>query len=81
MTSISDTLRVSKSQIDVPVCWLPLLRLSVILILLLLDVMFVLGIPYFYTHLTTLCTLPSCMPLVLTDTDVIMLEAAGLLPI
>lgn len=78
MTSISDALTVSKSQTEVPVRWLPLLRLSAILLLLILDVMFVLGIPYFYTHLTTLCTLPNCMPLVLTETDVIMLEAAGL---
>ena len=78
MTSISDALTVSKSQTNVPVRWLPLLRLSVILILLILNVMFVLGIPYFYTHLTTLCTLPNCMPLVLTATDVIMLEAADI---
>lgn len=78
MTSVSDTLRVTKSQTAVPVRWLPLLRLSVFVILLILDVLFVLGIPYFYTHLTTLCTLPNCMPLVLTDPDVIMLEAAGL---
>lgn len=78
MTSISDTLRVSKSQTDVPVRWLPLLRLSVIALLITLDVLFVLGIPYFYTHLTTLCTLPNCMPLVLTQADVSMLEIAGL---
>jgi signal transduction histidine kinase len=78
MTSISDALPVSKSYTNVPVRWLPLLRLSIILILLILDVLFVLGIPYFYTHLTTLCTLPNCMPLVLTTDDVITLEAAGL---
>ena len=78
MTSISDPLRVSKSQLDVPVRWLPLLRISVIGLLLTLDVLFVLGIPYFYTHLTTLCTLPNCMPLVLTADDVLVLEDAGL---
>lgn len=78
MSSVSGTSTIAKSQTDVPVRWLPLLRLSVILTLLILDVLFVLGIPYFYTHLTTLCTLPNCMPLVLTDTDVIMLEATGL---
>lgn len=77
MTSTPSTLSI-RAVPDVPVRWLPLLRLSVILILLLLDVLFVLGIPYFYTHLTKLCTLPNCMPLVLTDADVIMLEAAGL---
>lgn len=78
MTSISEPLRISKSQTHVPVRWLPLLRLSVIALLVTLDVLFILGMPYFYTHLTTLCTLPNCLPLVLTDADVTMLEAAGL---
>jgi signal transduction histidine kinase len=78
MSAIAGTLTASKRQPEVPVRWLPLLRLSAIMILLILDVLFVLGIPYFYTHLTTLCTLPTCMPLVLTAADVMMLEGAGL---
>ncbi len=78
MTSNSDALRIAQSRTEVPVRWLPLLRLSVIALLVKLDVLFVLGIPYFYAHLTTICTLPNCMPLVLTADDVIMLEAAGL---
>jgi signal transduction histidine kinase len=69
---------VSTPQSRVPVQWLPLLRLSAVVILVLVDICFVLGIPYFYTHLTTLCTLPNCAPLVLTANDVTMLEAAGL---
>lgn len=62
----------------VPVTWLPVLRASVIICLIVVDVCFVLGIPYFYDHLTTLCTLPDCQPLVLTADDVTMLESVGL---
>lgn len=62
----------------IPTQWLPLLRMSVIVMLVLVDVFFVLGIPYFYTHLTTLCELPNCKPLVLTGSDVLMLESVGL---
>lgn len=62
----------------VPTQWLPLLRMSVIVILVILDVFFVIGIPDFYTQLTTLCTLPNCHPLVLTTNDVEMLESVGL---
>ena len=62
----------------VPTQWLPLLRMSVIAMLVLVDIFFVLGIPHFYTHLTTLCELPNCKPLVLTGNDVLMLESVGL---
>ncbi len=62
----------------VPTQWLPLLRMSVIVMLVLVDIFFVFGIPYFYTHLTTLCELPNCKPLVLTGDDVLMLQSVGL---
>lgn len=62
----------------IPVSWLPLLRLSVIAMLIAIDISFVLGIPHFYTHLTTPCELPNCHPLVLATTDFAMLESAGL---
>jgi len=69
---------ISKVTTNVPTRWLPLVRASIILILVVVDVLFVLGIPYFYEQLTTLCALPNCRPLVLTAQDVAMLEAAGL---
>lgn len=68
----------SQPQEVVSTHWLTLIRIAVIVILVVVNVIFVLSIPHFYTRLTTPCELPNCKPLVLTSDDVAMLESVGL---
>lgn len=80
MSSVSNAIETSTHQIEVPVRWLPALRISIILMLLIVDVIFVLGIVPFYNHLTETCILPDCKPLVLSQSDVEALSSVGLTP-
>lgn len=78
MSAVDTLEHTSQSKQNVSTRWLMLFRTIVIVILVIVNIIFILGLPIFYTHLTTICELPNCLPLEITADDVATLESVGL---